>query len=202
MRPEALRGMAAYFRLGKYLSPEVRNLNGLEPDDWFLAHSDTAMTMSGAWLFLEARKRFGNGFRDEIGVALPPGPPFVGGSHLVIWKYSRNAENALRLIRSLTSAQAQVPYCQQVGLLPARLDNLALDPFASDPMWQAAVQGLKDGHAFPGMRLWGLVEDRITSGFAQVWQEVLQKPETDIDEILRKTLGPIAGRLDSLLKQG
>jgi multiple sugar transport system substrate-binding protein len=202
MRPEALKGMAAYFRLGSYLSPEVRSLNGLEPDDWFLLHSDTALTMSGPWLFCEARKRFGERVNHEIAVALPPGPPFVGGSHLVIWKYSRNAENAMRLIRFLTSAQAQMPYCQRVGLLPARLDNLALEPFASDPMWQTASKGLTEGRAFPGIRLWGLVEDRLTTGFGMVWQEWLDHPAEGIEAILRKTLGPIANRLDTLLKQG
>lgn len=201
MRPEALQGMAAYFKLGGYLAAPVRSLNALEPDDWFLTHPDTAMTMSGPWLFCDALRRFGERARREIAAALPPGPPFVGGSHLVVWKYSHQAENALRLIRFLSSAQAQSVYCQQVGLLPARLDNLAREPFATEPVWQTAARGLTEGRAFPGIRLWGLVEDRLTTGFGMVWQELLANPAAQVEEVIRKTLGPIAGRLDTLLKQ-
>jgi multiple sugar transport system substrate-binding protein len=53
-----------------------------------------------------------------MGLALPPGA-MLGGSHLVIWKHSRKQDAALKLIRYLTQAEAQVKYARRIGLLPA-----------------------------------------------------------------------------------
>lgn len=202
MEPAALEGMRAYFRLGRYLAPEVRFLNGLEPDVLFLENPETAMTISGPWLFCEARQRAIEEGRARMAVALPPGAPFVGGSNLVIWKYSRQAEAAVKLIRFLTRTGPQVAYGQQIGLLPARNEAQAQEPYASDPFWQTAVRGLEVGKSFPVFRLWGLVEDRLAAVFSAVWSEVLAQPNQDPGEILERRLAPVAKRLEGLLQRG
>jgi multiple sugar transport system substrate-binding protein len=92
-QPAAQKGVRAYFALGKYLPLRVRGLNGLEPDTQFLNDAETAMTMSGPWLFQAARANL----LDDLGAALPPGPSFVGGSYLVVWKHSAKADAARRL---------------------------------------------------------------------------------------------------------
>lgn len=198
MQPEALQGLCDYFTLGRYLPREVRGLNGLEPDDAFLSNPDTAMTISGPWLFCRARQQLGN-LSDQFGVALPPGAPFVGGSNLIIWKYSRNPEAAVKLVRFLTQKSAQVRFCQNIGLLPARVEALDSQPFSSDPFWGTAVEGLKTGRTFPAIRLWGLVEDRLTAGFSAVWTDVLAGE--DPHAALLKHLQPLAHRLDQLLEK-
>jgi multiple sugar transport system substrate-binding protein len=202
MEPAALEGMRAYFRLGRYLAPEVRFLNRLEPDVLFLENAETAVTISGPWLFCEARGRIAEGGRARMAVALPPGAPFVGGSNLVIWKYSRQAEAAVKWIRFLTRTASQVSYCQHIGLLPARAEALERPPFSSDPFWQIANRGLEAGRTFPVIRLWGLVEDRLTTVFSGVWAEVLASPELDPLVPLRKHLAPVAERLEGLLQKG
>jgi multiple sugar transport system substrate-binding protein len=201
LEPESLAGLRAYFRLGRYIPPEARRLNGLEPDELFISNPDTAMTMSGPWLYCEAYQRLGEDLAGEIRLALPPGPSFVGGSNLVIWKYCRQPEAALKLIRFLTQKPAQVAYCQRVGLLPARVKALQEELFTADP-WQTAARGLASGRSFPTIRLWGLVEDRLTAVLNAIWNDVLAGQEQELDEILQRHLEPLAQRLDPLLLQG
>ena len=196
IEPPAMAGLRAYFALGRYINPISHHLNGLEPDEAFLSNDQTAMTISGPWLFQDAERR---GILDQIGVALPPGASFVGGSNLVIWRYSRNVDAAIRLVRFLTQAPAQVAYSQKVGLLPARLEALASSPFSTQSYWQTAVVGLKNGRSFPAIRLWGLLEDRLASSFSAVWTDLLANPSQDPQDILIKHLKPLTRRLDVIL---
>ncbi len=195
-RAEALEGMRAYFGLGRFISPSVQRLNGLQPDEFFLTNPDTAMTISGPWVFCGARQMFGDP-SEPLGVALPPGASFVGGSNLIVWKHTRYPDAAVRLVRFLTQHAAQLQYSQVVGLMPARLETLASAPFSTDPSWMTAVRGLQSGRTFLPVRLWGLVEDRLTAGFSAVWPDVLAG--IDPEEALEKHLMPLAGRLDPLL---
>jgi multiple sugar transport system substrate-binding protein len=195
MEPESRAGLRSYFRLGRHLAPETRSLNGLEPDHLFINDPRTAMTISGPWL-ADAPSPAGG----PIAAALPPGPPFVGGSYLVVWKYSRMAEAAVQLVRYLTRTPIQVSYARHVGLLPARLEALAVEPFSNDPFWQTAVAGLKSGRTFPTIPLWGLVEDRLTSELGNLWADCLADPELNLDAAIGARLGPLARRLDALLR--
>ncbi len=194
---EARAGLKSYFALARYLAPAVRNLNGLEPDRQFIENTNTALTMSGAWLYGQARPEL----REQIGVALPPGPSFVGGSHLVIWKHSTRYAEALELVQFLTQTSVQVTHSQNVGLLPSRLDALAAPPFSTDPLWQLATRGLKSGRSFPVTRSWGLMEDRLTTALAKLWSEVLADPELDLERAIARRLEPLAKRLDLVLGQ-
>jgi multiple sugar transport system substrate-binding protein len=192
----ARAGFRAYFSLGRLLAPSVRHLTGLEPDEQFLSSSQTAMTISGPWLFREARQR---GIADEVGLALPPGASFVGGSFLVIWKHTRKAEAALELARFLTRPAIQSAYAQHVGLLPTRVEALDAPPYSTDPLWQLAITGIRTGRSFPVTRSWGLMEDRLTRELHALWADVLNNPGLDLDAAIAKRLEPLAMRLDLVL---
>jgi multiple sugar transport system substrate-binding protein len=198
-QPEARAGLRAYFALGRYLAPEVRQLTGLQPDDQFLGSPETAMTLSGPWLFGAAQ---GPDLRSQLGVALPPGPSFVGGSHLVVWKHSRHAVAALRLVAFLSQRDPQLAYSQAVGLIPTRLEALTAPPFATHPLWQLAIRGLRTGRSFLVTRSWGLMEDRLTTALAGLWDDVLEDPGADLDALISRRLEPLAKRLDLVLGQG
>lgn len=196
--PEARAGLQAYLRLGRFLAPSVRNLNGLEPDEQFLNDQDTAVTMSGPWLFGQGAPEL----KAQLGVGLPPGPSFVGGSHLVAWKHSAKRDLAVQLIRFLMQPDVQVTHSQNIGLLPARLDALAAPPFSTDPLWQVATKGLRTGRSFYVTRSWGLMEDRLKNEFGALWAETLANPDLDLDRAIEKRLDLLAKRLDLVLGQG
>ncbi len=195
--PEARHGIRDYFALGRFLAPTVRQLNGLEPDAQFLENENTAITMSGPWLFGQASARL----RAQMGVGLPPGPSFVGGSHLVIWKHSTRVELAQKLIQFLMRPAAQVSHSQNIGLLPSRLDALASPPFSSEPVWQVAARGLKTGRSIHVTRAWGLIEDRLTMAFGTLWTEVLSSSDLDLESAIGRRMDPLAKRLDLVLGQ-
>jgi len=200
-QPQARAGMRAYFALGRYLTPAVRHLARLEPDEQFLRDPETAATLSGPWLFLAARTRGTPDLATHLGVALPPGPSFVGGSNLIIWNHTRQPAAALRLIHFLTQPAAQVIYSQRMGLLPARLDALAGPPFAGDPLWQQTIQGVRTGRSFPVIRAWGLLEYRLTATLGTLWAETLANPSLDLDAALAQHLQTLAQRIDPILGQ-
>jgi multiple sugar transport system substrate-binding protein len=194
---EARAGLAAYFALGRFLSPSVRHLNGLEPDAQFLQNPDTAITMSGLWLPSQAAQEL----REQLGAGLPPGPSFVGGSHLVIWKHTPKHQAAMQLIQFLMQPSAQITHSQNVGLLPSRLDALAASPFSTNPICRIAIGGLKTGRSFPVTRSWGLMEDRLTIELSTLWDQVLADPGLNLDAAIAKRMEPLAKRLDLVLGQ-
>jgi multiple sugar transport system substrate-binding protein len=197
-QPRALAGIRAYFALGRYLAAPVRGLTGLEPDKQFLRSADTAVTLSGPWLFRDALKQ---GIAGEVGMALPPGASFVGGSHLVVWKHSREPEAALELVQFLSRPEVQADYSPVVGLLPSRLDGLAAPPFSTDPLWQMAIAGIRTGRSVPVTRSWGLMEDRLTRELGALWAEILADPGLDQAGAIARRLEPLALRLDLVLGQ-
>jgi multiple sugar transport system substrate-binding protein len=196
-QPEARAGLQAYYGLGRFLAPQVQHLNGLEPDNQFLENHDTAMTLSGPWLYLQAD----DALKEDLGIALPPGELFLGGSHLVLWRHTAHTEAVVRFIRFLTRPEIQTPYCQRVGLLPVKLESLAGAPYATEPLWQTAIAGLKRARTFPLTRSWGLMEDRLTNVLAAIWADVLKTPDADLEPIITRHLEPLARRLDLVLGQ-
>jgi multiple sugar transport system substrate-binding protein len=197
-QPPARAGLRAYFALGRFLAPSVRHLNGLEPDEQFLSDQETAVTITGPWLFAAVSQR---SLADQVGVALPPGPSFVGGSCVVVWKHTRQTEAALQLIHFLTRTPTQVTYPRRLGLLPARLDALEAPPFSTDPLWQLAITGIRTGRSVPITRSWGLMEDRLTRELTALWADVLADPALDLEAAIGKRLEPLAMRLDLVLGQ-
>ena len=195
--PPALAGISKYFALGRYIPAHVRHLNALQPDDQFLSDPQTAVTISGPWLF----ELFTGERREEIHVALPPGRAFVGGSHLVVWKHTRQREAALKLLRFLTQKEAQVSYARRIGLLPAQVDALASPPYSTDPLWQVTASGMQNGRGFLITRAWGLMEDRLTNEFAALWKDILTQPDLVLAAAVARRLEPLAKRLDLVLGQ-
>ncbi len=196
-QPETRAGLRAYFALGRFLAPEVRRLNDLEADRQFLHTPEAAMTISGSWLFDQAEP----GLKEQLGVALPPGASFVGGSHLVVWQHTLHPEPALQLIRFLTRPSVQVAYSQRVGLLPAVLEALRAPPYATDPWWQVVRQGVQTGRTFPATRAWGVIEDHLAIEFGELWNEVLTTPQLNLDAAIARRVEPLASRLDLALEQ-
>jgi multiple sugar transport system substrate-binding protein len=136
----------------------------------------------------------------RLGIALPPGPSYVGGSSLVIWKHSRHEDQAVDLVQHLLGQQAQYDYCLASGNLPVRRETLASPPYTDDPVYHGFVQAIEKGRTFPVFRLSGLVEERLATTLAQVWAELAQNPPTVLAELLGQFLKPTAGRLRSVLQ--
>lgn len=202
--PEAMRGIKAYFALHPYIAPELRqSKEPIYSIDLFSQRKAAVGIGAPDWLVHEhsALKRRPE-LKEKVGIALPPGPPYVGGSNLAVWKHIRNAREGVELIRRMvTNNDLQRAYSQQLGFLPARLEVLEEAPFTADPHLQVMVQALRTGRTYPTMRRWGLVEERLSAIFIQIWKQIFDDPYADSDVILERYLGPLSKRLEMTLKE-
>lgn len=198
--PPAELGMAEYYGLYRFIEPELQGLGPYEVQKIFEA-GKVAVTINGPWVVFPVVDTAVPGLRDKIGVAKLPGKPTVLASHLVIWKHAsiRQQRLAVKLVKYLTSKEIQLVASQATGMLPARLEPLALEPFSSESSYQVFVDTLKAGRALPMMRLWGLIEERLTAAFANIWQKILATPDPDIDAIIEAELKPLAQKLNQIL---
>lgn len=193
--PAALEGFKAFFRAARYLAQVGRPISDIEADTLFM-RGEAAVTISGPWIMQMDRALL-----EQVGVTSPPGPAFIGGSHLVIWQHSTKVRHALNLVAYLTGPEAQRRHGFQ-GLLPARLS--ALDtvniPTREFSIYLADV--LLKGRAFSSPHLWALVEERLSQTLAWVWNDVLALPEiteSALDDLLAQRLGSLAERLQMML---
>jgi multiple sugar transport system substrate-binding protein len=199
--PAARAGIQAYFALGRYLAREARNLDDGQVHQVFLHNPEAAVTLGTFQLFLIAREQNLSELTSQLGIAPFPGPAYLGGSYLVVWKHSPRAEAALKLIRFLTQTPAQVNYSQCMGLVPVRLEALTHSEFTSDPLWQAAIKAVRQSRSFPAMRSWGIIQDKLVTEFGSLWAEVLTQPDLDLDTTIQRRLEVLAKRLDLSLRQ-
>ena len=197
--PEARAGLADYFRLGRYMPPGLTSISIGQVADMF-SQRQVAVTMGGPWRLDALRQR---GLPPEtlakIGVAPPPGPAYVGGTNLVIWQHTRHMREAFELVRHLNTKPILANYSQFTNFLPARTSVLAGPPYSTVPHYQALVRALKSGRTTSHHRLWSLVEEKVNVALHEIWNQVLQSPEPDLEAVLTAHLEPISRRLDLTL---
>ncbi len=183
--PGARAGFRGYFGLGRFMPPQAHNLTIVEADDCF-CHGQAAVTLSGNWLW--QNPHITPELRANIGVGMPPGIPYVGGSHLVLWQHSRNVRDALKLVRFLTDARAMQRYAPEVGKLPARLSAFSETTIPFRTPVDALVRGLVESRTFRSVSLWGMIEDRLANTLRDIWRDVLESPAADVDAIVEQHL--------------
>lgn len=199
--PAALTGLQAYFRLHRFLPKGLHQMEIMSMIDLF-AQRKAAVAMSGPnWLWaVEYQRQANPEGLEHLAVALPPGPAYVGGNHLVAWKHTPYGEAAIEFIRLLTSRKVQTEQSYDLRQFPARLDSFADPPYATDPRLRVMVQALLSGRSFPVIRRWGLVEEKLNQAFIQIWDDLADNLDPDVEDILARSLEPLAQRLNYLLK--
>jgi multiple sugar transport system substrate-binding protein len=191
--PEFRAALRAYFSLYRYLAPAVRNLSETESDDAFL-QGKAAVDISGPWLMKYCSRT--PEVAANLGIAVPFGCSYVGGSSLVIWKTSKPAQETLELIAYLVSRNMQTVFPKCTGMLPARLDALGAFPVPDPAMSAVLMQALKTGRALPNIGLWGTIEDRLVGMLARLGEDVLAAPEPNLEALIDKHLLPVISRLN------
>lgn len=199
--PQAMVGVQDYYSLYRFIKPEHRGLDPYGAQEVF-EQGEAAVTVNGPWMVFPVDPISETTVRQNLGVAKLPGTPTVLASHLVIWKHTpvRQEELAVKLVKFLTSKKAQVTCSQETGLVPARLESLLMKPFSEDPAYQIFVETLKSGRSLPTMRLWGLIEERLTAAYGNIWKNVLATPEPDLEAIIAAELNPLAAKINQILQ--
>jgi ABC-type glycerol-3-phosphate transport system substrate-binding protein len=103
------------------------------------------------------------------------------------------------LIRYLVSPQVQTEFCPPDGLLPVRMEALADPVYTNDPHNRVLVEALHKGRVPTPFALWGMVEDKLSTSFAQVWSDIYRCPNDSLETILSRHLEGQARRLEIML---
>ena len=194
-QPEARTGIRAYLDLARFIAEPARGLDDTQSDALF-RQGQAAAAVSGPWLL----QFVSPDVVAYVGIAFPPGVPFVGGSHLVLWKHAVHETAAVKLIRFLSGQHVQASFGRQAGLLPSRHDVLSNPPFSDDPFYKVMAQGLKAGRSFPSIPLWGLVEEKLNEVLGHLWADLLADPHLDLEKAITEHLEPLARRLSLTLR--
>jgi multiple sugar transport system substrate-binding protein len=196
---KAKKGFYDYFTLGRYLALSARKLDIASSDQLF-CEGKAAVTYAGTWL-TEAIDQTGSSLvKENLGVALPPGIPIVGGTHLVIWKRSIRERTTLDLIRFLTSKETLIGYPKSITI-PARLDALSDEVFSGNVIYKTFNEAIQKGRSVPPLPLWALVEDRLGKTLLQIWEKIHNDPHVNLEGLIADSIDALAKRLSPTLNK-
>jgi multiple sugar transport system substrate-binding protein len=193
-QPAFLEGLHSYFRLAPYLAP-----NGRDTGPEFFLNRQCVVAYGSMWAVTELISKADHPLRAQLGLALPPGPAYAGGSSLVIWKNTRNVPEALQLIRYLTCREAQISYPVQIDHLPARQDVLDQPPFSTDPILTGFVHLSNEARPFPPIKLGGLLQTLYCHSIGRLWARVASEPELDLKAAIQDEMTLLSRRFEKWL---
>jgi len=195
--PEAIAGLTDFFSLRQFIPSgvELTNAKLLE----MFARREIAAFIGGPWTLTHLQNHpTAHALMPLLGISLPPGPPFVGGSVLVVWDHSRMVQESLELVRFLCAPDFQTQLSSRTGLLPVRIESWA-ETMPQGQHYQVLSNALTLGRPLPMVRLWGMIEERLTNAFIQVQIALDENPGADVEKTLRLYLTPLADRLTNIM---
>jgi multiple sugar transport system substrate-binding protein len=198
--PEALEGFQTYYRLLGALAPEgLQTLNALGITRCFL-EGHAPLAISGPWLNPRVARHELIPDKDW-GITRLPGPPFVGGSNLVIWKHTHQDRYCLELIRQLASLTESTHYGDDTGIFSAHVRGLSASRYQEDLFLHTMSESIQAGKSFPTLPLWGLVEDRLINAMGNIWEAFARGEQAGMADTIEKTLNRVARSLNLTLSQ-
>ncbi len=136
-----------------------------EPDaQTAFINGDIAMLVAGGWGYnaIIAAKP---GMKSKIGVELEPAGPsgkdtaFAGGSHLVVFKGSKNTDLANAFVDYMLEPANLNKFTSAVGFLPGTVDGINASGYLDDPVRKPFAEQLLDHSAvYPPSPRWGALE--------------------------------------------
>jgi multiple sugar transport system substrate-binding protein len=195
--PGAIESMSAFFQMGRCMGPKRREYTYGNAIDLFW-RGDAAITMDGTWMYADQKSHASQKVLDNLGVALAPGPAFVGGSNLVVWANHADAQPAWELLKFLSEPDSVSTMCALIGLAPAKLSLLHAQGAGSafDAILNRAME---TGRAPSNHRFSSIVEDNLHYAFGLVWADMLKFPDKNPRDSLRNYILPLKARLEATM---
>jgi ABC-type glycerol-3-phosphate transport system substrate-binding protein len=196
---QAIESMAAFFEMGRYMGPSRQEYSYDRAVDLFWS-GEAAITMDGTWTYDAQRPTAALDVLDNLGIAQPPGPSFVGGSNLIVWANKIDAAPAWDLLLFMTEPDSVLTMFKLTGLAPAKLSLLNSREVLQRPFGPILNHAMETGRSLPNIRFSGLVEDNLHYAFGLVWSDILKSPHADLRDILTRHLVPLRERLEQAMK--
>ncbi|HSB02068.1 MAG TPA: extracellular solute-binding protein [Anaerolineales bacterium] len=195
----ALNGLEAYFRLAQYTPNAGRPLSVAEAKRLFVERK-AAITMGPYGSLHDFLASTPPALHDLLGIALPPGPPLIAGSDLVLWRHSQKSDEIARLLTFLFSTSVQVNYAEYLGDLPVTseaLDHLAR---STDSNLRTFITTLDKGRIFSTTKFAGMLEVHLAATLTRLWLELSEHPAHNLREYLREGLDPVQRKFHALYR--
>jgi multiple sugar transport system substrate-binding protein len=193
-QPETIEALVRYFKMYRFMPKHGQNPNHLELWKMF-RESKVAAIMHNISIHSLSRASE-NGA--NIGATLAPGPTYVGGSSLVVWRHSRQPEQAVGLIQHLTTSVIQLQFALLSGSMPARSYVLNDTHFTKTPNLRVFVDSIAQGRTYSGLRFGGLLEELLSAAICNVWEKIIADPGIDIKSTLLSEIEPVVSHINSL----
>jgi hypothetical protein len=128
--------------------------------------------------------------------------PYVGSSHLVIWRHSLHEDEAFQFVRHAASPAVLRKIFYHTGGFPARLEVLNQPPFSTDERCRLVRDCLKRGRGFRSAKLWAGVEMRFNEMCDQLWADLFANPALNLESEIDERIVTMAERLEKTLLAG
>jgi N,N'-diacetylchitobiose transport system substrate-binding protein len=163
--PQAVRAISFYTDFYKEgLTPKA-SIGWEEPDaqEAFI-NGDIAMLVAGGWTY-NSIVQTKPGMKSKVGTALEPAGPsgkdtaFAGGSHLVVFKESKNRDLANAFVDYMLKPANLTKFTSEIGFLPGTVSGIKASGYLADPVRKPfADQLLEHSAVYPPSPRWGALE--------------------------------------------
>ena len=171
-----------------------------------------AVWIGGPWVLSTIErtddKNWVKAARENVGVAaMPSGPAgkaftFVGGSNLMMYKSSKNKNEAWALMKYLSGDSVQKSYADLLSFFPARLAPQE-QVGNSDDNHKAFYSAIKQGRTYAPIAQWGAIETAYRGRFGNILDSAAGQGKKPFSEgEVKSELDAAAKEADALLAQG
>ncbi len=193
--PKAIDGMAAFFALGRSMGPDPQEEYSYERAIDLFWKGQAAATLDGTWIYETQKPDASPEVLENLGVALAPGPAYVGGSNLVIWTNSENKDAAAKLMLFMSEPESVITMAGVTGLAPARRSLLNSPEVVARDFGEVMNKAIETGRALPNQMFSAMLEDKLRYAFGNIWVDVMKSPDGDLREMIAGHLLPLKERL-------
>jgi N,N'-diacetylchitobiose transport system substrate-binding protein len=199
--PEAAKAIQFYTDFYKQgLTPKAA-IGWEEPDaQTAFVNGDIAMLIGGGWTYnsiIDTKP----GLKSKIGTTLEPAGPsgkdtaFAGGSHLVVFKGSKNNGLAGAFVDYMLEASNLNKFTGEIGFLPGTVAGIEASGYLDDPIRKPfAEQLLEHSAVYPPSPRWGALEGaNIFDGEIQKVMRGKQTPQEAAQNLAEKMDEEFAG---------
>lgn len=198
-QPLAMQGWKNYFSLQPFISPTLVNGEETAASNYFLQR-ESAIQVGGPYKTFAEMLDNPEATEQPMGAAQMPGFTFTGGTSFVVWQYTPRYQEAFELVRFLSSQPARIPASPHSYELPTRREAMHMPSIETNVFHRTYIHAMQTGLSFPTMRLWGSIEDKLTTTIAKIWEELFNDPSQDLDTCLHRHFDPLAARLNVVLE--
>ena len=203
-KPEAIRGLVAFFEAYRGVLSEAQNYQPDECMQMFAEGRVAALLINDRALAqVLASPTLDPTVRANIRTAPLSQAPWFGGSNLVIWRHTKGYPDrekaALALVSYLTSKPVQMRAAQLTGAIPARLEAAEALFGVDHPLYETVQLTSQTGRYYPPAAIWRRIEFQLATALNEILTEAQSEPTADLKPIIHKHLDPLAQRLNLTL---